>query len=129
MDERSMAAFSLLLSLAGLVLIYLFSGGTGEPTEIGAIDYQDIGTSVEVCGNVTSFRVSKNHIFMDLDDGTGRMTYVIFNSSAESLSDRGISPYTLGAGQEVCAPGVVDEYPKGSGEMEIVYKRGDIRII
>ena len=41
------------------------------------------------------------------------------------LNKTGASPYELGVGAKVCAPGVLEEYPKGSGELELVYKTGD----
>jgi len=129
MQEKSLVFVALVLSLAGLLLIFVFSGNVGEAADIADIEIEDVGSAMKICGNITSARVSKNHIFLDIRDGTGTIKFVIFNTTALMLKERGISPYELGAGQSICAPGIVEEYPKGSGTLEMVYRAGTIEII
>jgi len=127
MDESLLLKVSIACSLMGLFLIFLFSETRGI-TEISALTIDDVGRIVSIDGVIASSRISNNHVFWGIDDGTGQIKFVIFNTSAIKMNQSGISPYDIGPGTRIRASGFVDEYPKGSGIIEIIYKRGDIEI-
>lgn len=128
MRESHVKKIAVLISVVGLIILYLISFTISGTTSISDITIEDVGRTVKVCGNVTSFRNSNNHIFFTLDDGN-RINAVIFNSTALQLNQSGSNPYQLGVGDLLCVPGVVEEYPKNSGQLEIIYRAGVIERI
>ncbi|UCD06995.1 MAG: OB-fold nucleic acid binding domain-containing protein [Candidatus Aenigmatarchaeota archaeon] len=128
MEETTLRNMALLCSVIGLILLFWFSGQIRLTADIDKITIDNIGLGVRVCGNIISERVSNNHIFLDIEDQTGKIKFVIFNTTAFKLNETGISPYELKEGIGVCVPGVVEEHPKGSGELELIYRKGDIII-
>ncbi|MBI4019863.1 MAG: OB-fold nucleic acid binding domain-containing protein [Candidatus Aenigmarchaeota archaeon] len=125
MHDRTLRNISLLLSLAGIVLLFLISGSI-EPTAlaIGSITTKDVGKAAKVCGNVTSLKVTKDsHLFMSLQDSTGEVRFVVFNSSMRKLNQP-INATSFRKGVRVCVSGVIQEYPKASGSLELVYSGG-----
>ena len=128
MKEPSLLRVSVICSILGLMIIFYVSLQLRPIVDIYSITVSDVGMAAKVSGTITLVRVSNGHIFLDISDATGSIRYVIFNSSAVKMEQSGISPYSLREGMHIVAHGVVDEYPKGSGKPELVYKRGDIEI-
>ena len=128
MEEKTLRKLAILCSIIGLVLLYFASSWARATVDIDKITIDDIGKGFKVCGAITSKKVSNNHIFLDIEDSTGRIRYVIFNSTAQKLDESGISPYALKHGTDICAPGIADEYPKGSGRLELIYRSGNIEV-
>lgn len=128
MKAPSLLRISIICSVFGLILIFYASLQLYQTVDIGSITVSDVGMVARVSGTITSARVSNGHIFLDISDSTGSIRYVIFNSSATKMEKGGISPYSLKKGMRIAVQGVVDEYPKGSGRPELVYRRGDIEI-
>jgi len=127
MREKTLKKFSLVISVAGLVLLYLVSTQlSSQRTDIRDVTIEDLGAGVKVCGKIDSKRVSNNHIFFTLKDDTGSIRFIIFNTTAINLRESGVDAYNFSAGTEICANGVVNEYPKGSGQLEIIYRGGAI---
>ncbi len=128
MEETTLRNTALLCSIIGLILLFYISNQIQATININTITIDDVGKGFRVCGTISSKRVSNNHIFLDIEDQTGSIKLVIFNTTALKLNETGVSPYELRAGIEICAPGIAEEYPKGTGELELVYRRGDIVI-
>lgn len=128
MDERAIRNASIILSIAGLALLFYVSDKI-EPAGLAIADMSidDVGKSVKVCGTVKAVRATKDrHVFFTLDDGTGETRFVVFNSSVRKLNESGVNIYSFRNGDSICATGLVQEYPKASGELELVYRRGTI---
>jgi aspartyl/asparaginyl-tRNA synthetase len=124
--EEAAVKLSVLCSLAGLVLLYFFSTHfEATQTRIADIIIEDVGSTFMVCGNLTSTRVSNGHVFLSMADGSGSIRLVFFNSTVQSAKARGFDIYELPA--SLCLEAQVDEYPKGSGTLELVYRDGRIR--
>ncbi len=129
MEETTLRNTAFFCSITGLILLFFVSNTMQTTLDISSITIDDVGKSVTICGTISSRRVYNNHIFMNIEDrGEGVIRFVIFNTTALKLNQTGTNPYKLKEGLEICAPGVVKEYPKGSGELELVYKKGDIII-
>lgn len=117
MEERILKKLAIICSVAGLILLFFISSQISPPgLEIGEITIDDVGTTISACGLVESLRTSKGHIFFELKDDSGSIKSVMFNKTAEKIGDK-IKP-----NEQVCVTGAVDEYPKGSGELEIIVK-------
>jgi len=128
MNESTLRKLAIACSFAGILLLFFASNQIQTATDINTITIDDTGKLFKVCGHVISTKTSNNHIFLDIEDSTGSIKFVIFNESALKLNKTGISPFTLTRGVEICAPGVVDEYPSGTGRLELVYRKGDIEV-
>ena len=127
MQEKTLRLLALVCSLAGIVSLFFISSGIElTAMSISKITIDDIGNTVKICGEITSRRVSKNHIFLDVRDDTGTIRLVIFNSTALGMKGTENDPYELRDGDTICTAGSVDEYPKGSGALEVIYRRGII---
>ena len=129
MEEHLLKILSIICSVAGLGLIFFISTQINAVVDIDTITIDDVGIGTNICGAITSKRMSNNHLFLDITDDTGSIRFVMFNTTALKLNETGISPYSLEKGTRICAPGVVDEYPKGSGKLEMVYRHGMIEIV
>jgi aspartyl/asparaginyl-tRNA synthetase len=128
MEESALLRLSVICSVAGLAILFYTSAQTQPRMNIDQIEIDDIGRSIRVCGTIESKRISNNHVFLDMSDESGSIKFVIFNNTALGLAERGMSPTELEQGTHLCAAGTVDEYPKGSGNMELIYRSGDIVI-
>ncbi len=120
MNENKAKTLALVCSIAGLAVLY-FSSALAEqaaPVGAGALSLDDVGTSAKLCGNVSGAKTSKGNVFFSLQDGTGSMRVVIFNSTTSRINASGISN-----GGSICALGRVQEYPPGSGEIELIVSR------
>lgn len=127
MKEKNLRNLALICSVAGLILLFFISTQITSPEiEIEKITLDDVGNNVKVCGTITSKRVSNNHIFMTLEDPTASIRFVIFNSTALGLKNKGNNVYELNEKDSICTFGVVEEYPKGSGQLELIYRKGTI---
>lgn len=127
MDERQLKYLSLACSIAGLlVLSYAASNIQHERADIKSISLENLGNTAKACGQISSKRVSNNHIFFKINDSTGSINFIIFNTTALRLNESGTDIYNFSAGEAFCAPGIVSEYPKGSGQLELIYRSGKI---
>ncbi len=129
MNEGTTKKISVLVAIIGLVLLYYVSANI-QPVraDISTITAEDIGSTVLVCGNITTHREKDGHIFMDISDETGKIRLVVFSSYIGKVQDKGLGYSNFTAGRSICATGAVDEYPKGSGSLEIVYRGGEINV-
>lgn len=127
MEERFLRNVAILCSAIGLALLFYISNAMEAPSvKIGDIGIDDVGISVRVCGLVEGKSISNNHVFMDIKDDTGGIRLVVFNSTALKLRDSGVDLYNILKGESICSAGVVSEYPRGSGIVELIYRSGRI---
>lgn len=125
MEEKKLCNLALFCSLIGLLILFFISTQIEvAQINIREIGPDDIGKNVKICGFVESKRTSNGHIFLELKDNTGKINFVIFNQTASNLKKNGIDLYNLKNNGKLCGSGTVDEYPKGSGNLEIIYKKG-----
>lgn len=128
MEESTLRKLAALCAVAGLAVLYYASIQIRACADIDSITIDDVGKGFRACGTITGMTVSNNHIFFDVQDETGSIRFVIFNTSAIKLNETGISPYSLKEGTGISATGVADEYPKGTGRLELVYRGGNIEV-
>jgi len=119
MEERSVKMLALACSVAGLAILY-FSSALMEqaslPADIKTLSLDDVGSSAKVCGSVTGLKNSKGNLLFSISDNrTDSIHAVVFNSTASRLNVSGILN-----GNDVCLLGQIQEYPPGSGVIEIV---------
>lgn len=125
MQEKTLRNLALFCSIIGLITLFYVSGFVSPvQIKIEQITIEDLGKEVFVCGVVGEKKVSNNHIFLDIIDDTGTIKLVVFNKTAIKLTGSGTNPYDIEKGDIICANGVIDEYPKGSGDLELVYRKG-----
>lgn len=130
MREKTLRHLAVICAVLGLgLLFYVSEVMETQAVKIASVGIDDVGIGVKVCGVVMDKRVSKNHIFMDLRDESGDIRLVIFNTTALALKGAGIDLYAVPIGKDLCSTGVVSEYPKGSGELELIYRRGSIGLV
>ncbi len=127
MEEKVIRNIALICSVVGLVLLYYAWVQMEAPISISRITIDNVGTAVTVCGNIEWKNVSNNHVFMRLEDITGKIGLIIFNTTALRLNESGIDIYGFSQGEEICSTGVVKEYPEDSGKLGLTYRRGSIR--
>lgn len=126
MNERNAMRLALMCSVVGLILLFLFSSWAEQsaaPARISELSLDNMGSGVKLCGNLTGMRVNKGHVFMQVDDGTGSMRVVVFNNTASRINQSGSGVFSLKSGDGICASGQLEEYPPGSGELELVAKK------
>ncbi len=129
MEEKVIRNIALLCSVVGLVLLYFASSMIGSThMRIGEISIDSVGMGVKICGIVENKKVSNNNVFLMVGDGSGSIKLVIFGKSALKLNESSIDVHGLCSEDEICSTGVVDEYPRGSGELEIKYTGGNISL-
>ena len=124
MEERTAKMLALACSVAGLAILY-FSSALMEqaslPADIKTLSLDDVGSSAKVCGSVTGLKNTKGNLLFSIADNrtdsihTDSIHAVIFNSTASRLNVSGISN-----GNNICLLGQIQEYPPGSGVIEIV---------
>jgi DNA/RNA endonuclease YhcR with UshA esterase domain len=122
MEEKLLLKISIGCALIGLVILFWVSRNLELATnKIGEITIEDLGKNVKVCGKIASKSESKtNHVFLRLQDDTGNIDVVIFNSTAENARKLGIDPYQLKKYDSICVTGSVDEYKE---KLEIIAKK------
>lgn len=108
--RKQIFKISVFLAVIGLVLMY-FSSLYLELDEVdaGEIETSWTGKNVKVTGNVTDFSRSDSTAFFDLNDGTGGIKVVDFDSDLE-----------LEEGSTVTVTGHVSVY---RGQLEVIAKK------
>lgn len=114
MRRKDAYRLSVFLAVIGLTLIYFSSLYLSlEEVDIGEIERDWSGRNVEIKGNVTGFTKSSGHAFIDVEDSTGEILVVDFDSDLE-----------LERGETVTVTGHVEIY---EGKLEIVAKEVEAR--
>jgi DNA/RNA endonuclease YhcR with UshA esterase domain len=118
MDERNARILAVLCSVAGLAVLYFSSSfieQTAPPVNITSVGMDNVGSSFLVCGDASGTRNSNGNTFLSLTDATGAIDIVIFRGTKTNA--------TISNGQNYCITGTLEEYPAGSGRLEIIAKR------
>ncbi|MEE8401124.1 MAG: exodeoxyribonuclease VII large subunit [Candidatus Hydrothermarchaeaceae archaeon] len=126
MNDSDLLKISLGAATFGLMLLFFVSSQSEVPlVKISELSYDDAGIKVAVRGEVTSARIHKDgHIFIEIKDGTGKISIAIFKNVAEKLEIATVECIT-NIGSEVDVSGEVKEYresleiiPQGTGDIK-----------
>lgn len=109
MSRKKAYKISIFLSVLGLTLIYASSLYLGmEKVEVSEIDKSSAGKTLEISGEVTSSRKTSGHLFLDVNDSTGEILVVQFDSKKN-----------IDEGEKVNVTGHVSIY---KGTLEVIAK-------
>ncbi|BAM70689.1 conserved hypothetical protein [Methanothermobacter sp. CaT2] len=129
LDDRSLLLISLFLGLSGFIGM-IISADTVTPPEVSvsSINHGMVDRKVTVEGTVEDFRESEHSgtLFLVINDGSGVITAVIFESTSAEIKKNGLDPHLL-RGMKVRVTGKVNEY-KGSLEI-IVEEPSNLRTL
>ena len=116
MNEKSLIKLCMVVSIIGLVIIYIMEfASSADTTAIGSITKDNAGESVKVCGTISKMYVSnKENIFFNLNDSAS-ISVVVFRDKAE-LFDAG----SMKNGMRACVDGNVQIY---NDKLEIIAGR------
>jgi len=116
MHDRQIAKLSLVMAVVGILGLFLVNLLI-VPTflTVGEIDETRVGQIVSVDSDIKRISISEGHVFMTLDDGTGELKAVMWQSAA-----RDTGAYNLSVGDAVLVTGQIANY---RGELEIVVSR------
>ncbi|MEE8167395.1 MAG: OB-fold nucleic acid binding domain-containing protein [Candidatus Hydrothermarchaeales archaeon] len=122
MDDSALLRISFAVSTVGLLLLVVVSSQIQATTiKISEIDYDDVGSKVVIEGMISSKRVHEDgHIFLEVEDATGKISVVLFADAARSLGEEELG--CLNEGNKVSIAGSVDEY---RGTLEVVPRKGE----
>jgi len=112
LDDRQLLILSTMLGLAGFTGMIISSATlTPELIKISQIDRGMIDRKVTVEGTVSDIHESERSgiIFLRINDGTGTITAVVFESAADKIKRNGPDPCLL-QGMRVKVTGRVKEY-------------------
>ena len=118
MDDSDIIRISLVAAASGLVLLFFVSSYSTAPVvRIEELSFDDTGTKVAARGDITSVRLHDDgHIFLELNDGTGKIKVAIFKNVAENLDVR-LRDCITRIGEDATISGEVEEY---QDELEII---------
>ena len=105
--KKNIYRASVFFGIIGLTLIYFSTLYLeAEESSIGSIERDQAGSHVKIEGKVVSLFESDNHKFFDLNDSTGEISVVDFDSEQE-----------INQGDEVLVKGRVDIY---QGDLQVI---------
>lgn len=127
-DEK-LLKIALITSLIGLIGLILFT----PSIEVKKIEIKDINRRMideEVCIECVIEEIkssqSKNNYFLTINDGTGQMSLIIFESQLTNLKNNGINIETY-KGKRVNVIGTITEY---NSQLELILSNeNNIKII
>ncbi len=112
-SDRKLIRISLLVAVIGIACIYLVTFFIGpESRTIASITENDAGKHIIVNATVLEKRVKDGNVFLDLGDGTGNITAVMFERTA-----RGTDIYAVKEGDDILINGQINIY---KDELEII---------
>ena len=125
MKERMLMKISATGAAISILALYLITFQIySSHVNIGEIDKSFIGKTVNVTGNVERLSNSKGNIFMNVNDGTGKIKVVLWEDVVKSMSDMDINE--LKDGMKINVIGDVQVY---MGEIEIIPIRNSVKIV
>jgi len=123
-----MLLVSMILSIIGLILIYIASvGSKPNYTSIGDIDPDLVGRTVSVAGFITDVVYNpKGHIFLTISDGNENLQVALFHDYVKALNDAGISGRNFTKGKLINVTGTLDVY---NNQFQIIPRKvSDLKI-
>lgn len=122
--DDKLLKIALITSLIGLIGLILFT----PSIEVKKVEIQDINRGmideeVSIEGVVSDVKssASKSSYFLTVNDGTGQMSLIIFESQLAQLEDNGIDIESY-KGKKVNVVGTVTQY---NSQLELILSSGD----
>ncbi len=127
MNEKTISKICIIGLVISLCALYLFTLNVHSVhVNIGDIDGEWTGRTVNVSGMVKNLHSYKGHLFFNLDDGSGDVKVVIWEDTLELLEIRGIDVNRIENGVEINIIGYVEIY---EGETEVIPIRDQVSIL
>lgn len=96
MKKNDIYWLSIIGSIVSLAAIFIFiSYFVPESVKIKDIDNTHIGTIVNVTGKITKITNREGSIFLTIEDETGNINVIIWDSVIKSLEMKGLDPHSL----------------------------------
>ena len=126
--DDKLLKIALITSLIGLIGLIIFT----PSIEVKKVEIQDINrgmideeVSIDCVVSDVKASASKSSYFLTINDGTGQMSLIIFESQLAQLEDNGIAESYKG--KKVSVAGTVTEY---NSQLELILSSGDaIKIV
>lgn len=122
--DDKLLKIALITSLIGLIGLIIFT----PSIEVKKVEIQDINRGmideeVSIEGVVSDVKssASKSNYFLTVNDGTGQMSLIIFESQLAQLEDNGIDIESY-KGKKVNVVGTVTQY---NSQLELILSSGD----
>lgn len=122
--DDKLLKIALITSLIGLIGLIIFT----PSIEVKKVEIQDINRGmideeVSIEGVVSDVKssASKSSYFLTVNDGTGQMSLIIFESQLTQLEDNGIDIESY-KGKKVNVVGTVTQY---NSQLELILSSGD----
>lgn len=127
--DDKLLKIALITSLIGLIGLIIFT----PSIEVKKVEIQDINrgmideeVSIDCVVSDVKTSASKSSYFLTINDGTGQMSLIIFESQLAQLKDNGIDIESY-KGKKVSVAGTVTEY---NSQLELILSSGDaIKIV
>lgn len=127
--DDKLLKIALITSLIGLIGLIIFT----PSIEVKKVEIQDINrgmideeVSIDCVVSDVKTSASKSSYFLTINDGTGQMSLIIFESQLAQLEDNGIAVESY-KGKKVNVVGTVTEY---NSQLELILSSGDaIKIV
>lgn len=127
--DDKLLKIALITSLIGLIGLIIFT----PSIEVKKVEIQDINrgmideeVSIDCVVSDVKTSASKSSYFLTINDGTGQMSLIIFESQLAQLEDNGIAVESY-KGKKVSVAGTVTEY---NSQLELILSSGDaIKIV
>ncbi len=127
--DDKLLKIALITSLIGLIGLIIFT----PSIEVKKVEIQDINrgmideeVSIDCVVSDVKTSASKSSYFLTINDGTGQMSLIIFESQLAQLEDNGIAVESY-KGKKVSVVGTVTEY---NSQLELILSSGDaIKIV
>lgn len=122
--DDKLLKIALITSLIGLIGLIIFT----PSIEVKKVEIQDINrgmideeVSIECVVSDVKSSASKSSYFLTVNDGTGQMSLIIFESQLAQLEDNGIDIESY-KGKKVNVVGTVTQY---NSQLELILSSGD----
>lgn len=127
--DDKLLKIALITSLIGLIGLIIFT----PSIEVKKVEIQDINRGmideevrIDCVVSDVKASASKSSYFLTINDGTGQMSLIIFESQLAQLKDNGIDIESY-KGKKVSVAGTVTEY---NSQLELILSSGDaIKIV
>ena len=126
-SESGLLKISAVGVAVGLFLLYFISANQQiQSLEIGKIDSDFVGKSVNITGTVDDFRKTDSGLFFNLVEGEKKIKVVLWNNIVEQLELKGFDTKDIKDGVKINLVGLVGQY---KGSLEVIPAKAEVRII
>ncbi|MCX6815355.1 MAG: exodeoxyribonuclease VII large subunit [Candidatus Aenigmarchaeota archaeon] len=80
LSDKQLAKLCLIITVIGIIFLFVVANLQIEEVSIGNISNKDVGKVVAITGSVEGFYSKTGNIFFTLNDNTGNISVVMFNS-------------------------------------------------